>query len=125
MKTLGKQIDSLYTLDAEIKAQNKVLKDLKSRRYKLETKLLKDFEKSDIDGCKGQRGVARTRKATFYNIKDRRKFEKYVLKHKALDLFQNRLSAEALKARRDEGEHVPGVGSFDRTSITVTKRGAR
>jgi hypothetical protein len=125
MKTLGKQIDALKTLDDEIKAQSKILQEMKSRRYKMETRLLKDFESKDIEGCKGKKGVARVRRATFYSIKDRRKFEKYVLKHRALDLFQNRISAEAYKARLDEGEKVPGITSFDRFGITVTKRGAK
>lgn len=124
-KTLGKQIDAMKILDDEIKSVEKGLKALKRRRAKLEARLLKDFDKEDLDGCKGKKGVARLRKAVFYSIKNRRQFDKYVLKHRALDLFQNRISAAAYKARLDEGEVVPGIASFERFGITITKRGAR
>ena len=63
--------------------------------------------------------------ARFPSIKDRSKFDKYVFKHRALDLFQNRISARAYQARLDEGEAVPGVSVYERTSISIRKRGAK
>lgn len=119
---LGARIDKLRAIDLVILTIEKQLKEAKQRRAKLEGRLLREFEKEAIDGCKGRTGVARIRHATFFSIKDRRKFDKYVLKHKALDLFQNRISATAYKARLDEGEAVPGVGKFDKYSIGITKR---
>lgn len=123
--TLGQQIDRMRGLDVKIDAREAALKKLKQKRAKMESKLLRAFKKQDIDGTKGKIGVARIRTATFWSIKDRRKFDKYVLKHKALDLFQNRPSAAAIKARHDEGETVPGLSSFERIGITITKRGAK
>ena len=124
-KSLGRQIDAMGVVDAKIKKSETALNKLKKKRAKLESLLLKGFEKEDIDGSKGRQSVARIRKATFWSIKNRRKFDKYVLKHKALDLFQNRPSAAAIKARHDEGETVPGLSSFERVGITITKRGAK
>lgn len=124
-KTLGVQIDLMKAVDDRIKAAESDLRKLKSRRAKLESRLLKSFEREDIDGSKGKKGVARIRRATFYSIKNRRLFDKYVLRHKALDLFQNRPSVAAIKARHDEGETVPGIASFERFGITITKRGAK
>lgn len=112
----------MYDLAKRIKKAESEVKDLKSIRYKLESKLLKDFDKEAIDGCKGARGVASIRKAEFPSIKDRRKFDKYVLKYKALDLFQNRLSAKAFFDRREEGDLVPGVAVFERIAISIKKR---
>jgi len=122
---LGQRIDEIYTLDQKIKAKEAVVANLKRKRAKLETKLLKGFAKEDIDGCKGARGTARIRRAEFPSIKDRRKFDQYVLKNKALDLFQNRVSASAWKSRLDEGEKVPGISVFERIGVTVTKRGSK
>lgn len=124
-KTLGSQIDRMKIVDDKIKAAEKALRDLKARRAKLEARLIKAFQKQDIDGSKGRNGVARLRRAVFYSIKNRRLFDKYVLKHKALDLFQNRVSAAAYIARMNEGEAVPGIASFERFGITITKRGAK
>lgn len=124
-KSLGKQIDAIYAQDRKIKAVEADLKELKRTRAKMESKLLKGFDKEDIDGCKGTRGVGHIRRAKFPSIKDRRKFNKYVLKHKALDLFQSRVSAQAYNDRLEEGEQVPGVEVFERISVSVTKRGNR
>ena len=120
--TLGGRIDQIKAIDDKIKAAEKIVKGLKQLRAKKEVRLLKKFNNDDIDGCKGKRGTARVRKATFFSIKDRKRFEKYVLKNKALDLFQNRISSTAYKARLDEGEAVPGIASFERIGVTVTAR---
>ncbi len=119
---LGEQIDSLYEFDRKIKSVEESLRGLKSKRAELETKLLRAFDKEDIDGCKGKRGLARIKKARFPSIKDRRKFDKYVIKHKALDLFQNRVSSTAYFARLEDGEAVPGIAIFERIGVSITKR---
>lgn len=122
---LGQRIDQIYALDRKIDAKEASLSKLKKKRAALETKLLKGFAKEDIDGCKGARGTARIRRAEFPSIKDRRAFDKFVLKHKALDLFQNRVSSTAWKARLEEGQKVPGISVFERIGVTVTKRGSK
>lgn len=125
-KPLGKRIVVLRNMDKIIGDIEKQLREAKQKRAKLEVRLLKEFEKEDIDGTKIKGGgTARIRRATFFSISDRRKFNKYVLKHKALDLFQNRISANAYKARLDEGDAVPGVGKFERVGISISMRGAK
>lgn len=125
-KTLGKRMIIMRNLDKLIRAAEGKLKDLKARRAKLESRLLKEFDKEDMDGMKLKGGgTASIKRATFFSISDRRKFDKYVLKHKALDLFQNRISATAYKARLEEGEAPPGVGKFERISISISMRGAK
>jgi hypothetical protein len=125
MGSLGAQIDKMYQLEREIDRSEKVVKGLKQQRAQLEDKLLHDFEKEDIDGCRGKLGIAGIRTAEFPSIKDRQKFDKYVLKHRALDLFQNRLSSKAWKARVEEGEKVPGIAVFERIRISIRKRGRK
>jgi hypothetical protein len=125
-KTLGKRMLIMRNLDKRIAAIEAQLKEVKQKRAKVEARMLKEFEKEDIDGMKLKGGgTARIRRATFFSISDRRKFDKYVLKHKALDLFQNRISANAYKARLEEGDSVPGVGKFERIGISISMRGAK
>lgn len=112
-------------MEQEIRKAEKVTKELKSKRSKMEDKLLREFGKEDIDGCKGKLGVASIGTAEFPSIKDRRKFDQYVLENKAFDLFQNRLSSKAFFARRDEGVKVPGVAVFERIRISIRKRGRK
>lgn len=112
-------------LGRDIKKAEAAVLELKRERAALESKLLKEFGKQEIHGCKGARGVGRIAEAEYPSIKDRRKFDKYVLKNRAFDLFQNRISSKAYFDRLEEGEEVPGVGIFKRISIRVTKRGSK
>ena len=101
------------------------MSDLKKSKGLIEGRLLKRFGKDDIDGCKGSRGVARISTTQHPSIKDRKKFLKYVRQNQAWDLFQNRVASKAYFDRVDEGEDVPGVGVFEKTSVRVTKRGVK
>jgi hypothetical protein len=124
-KTLGQFTDELYDRDTAIKKIEAQLRDAKRERAVIETDFLKAFEKSDIDGCKGARGVANIQKAEFPSIANRKKFERYVLKNNAFDLFQSRVTAKAYFARLEEGETVPGVKVFERIRVSVRKRGSK
>lgn len=122
---LGDQIDKIRAADLEIAATNKLLTEQKRRRAKLEDRLLRSFDKDDIDGCKGKTGVASLRRLRIPQIKNLRRLHKYILKHDALDLLQNRVSSKAYMARLEEGESVPGVEVFTKVSISVRKRGSK
>jgi glutaredoxin 2 len=124
-KTLGQFSDELYDQDQTIKKIEKTLKEAKQLRAEVENEFLRAFEKDEIDGCKGSRSSASIRTAQYPTIKNRNKFEKYVLKKKAFDLFQSRVTAKAYFARLDEGETVPGVEVFERIRVSVRKRGNR
>lgn len=100
------------------------MKKMKQKRAKLENALLSKFGKDKIDGCKGATAIASIRKARFPSIKDMRKFHQYILKHKALDLLQNRVASKAYFARLEEGENVPGINIFERVSVSIRGRKA-
>jgi hypothetical protein len=121
-KSLGSHIDRLYGMDQEIKAAGVVVSKLKSRRAKLEAKLLRLFKRQDIDGARGKVGVSGTQSARFPTVKNRAKLERYILKHRALDLLQNRINSRAYFDRLEEGEEVPGVSVFERVRVSVRKR---
>jgi hypothetical protein len=122
MKSLGAQIDALYDLEQEINEAERQVRELKQQRAKKEANLLRQFGKEDIDGCKGTRGVASIRTAQFPSIKDRRKFERYVIKNRAFDLFQARVASRAYFDRIEEGEEIPGVKVFERISVSIRRR---
>jgi len=98
------------------------VKDLKAERRKLESKALKAFDKDDIDGAKGKTGIAGIAKTSHPQIKDLRKFRKYLIKNKAWDLLQNRIASRAYFDRLEEGESVPGVEVFENIKVRVRAR---
>lgn len=56
-------------------------------------------------------------------IEDWESFERFVLRHKRLDLFQRRLSATAIREMMEDrdGKAIPGVGTFKVRKLSVTK----
>lgn len=119
---LGHQIDVMYEADRAIKKVETELRELKQHRAKLETRLLRSFDKEDIHGCTGRRGKAFIQSTDFPRVEDRVKLDRYVLKKRALDLFTSRVSVQAWKDRIDDGEKVPGVGVFTRIRVSIRKR---
>lgn len=123
VKSLGQQIDALYDVDQEIHRIHKELTEVKQKRAKLETRLLKNFDKKKVDGCRTSKAVSSIKKTDFPSIGDRKKFFKYVAKAKAFDLLQSRIASRAYFDRLEEGEEVPGVKVFTRISVSIRKRG--
>lgn len=112
-------------MDKKIAEVNKLLTDQKQIRAKMEARLLKKFDKADIDGCRGTRAVSSVRRTDFPSIKNRKAFLRYVVRNKAYDLLQNRIAARAYNDRLEEGEVVPGVSVFTRISVSIRKRGSK
>ena len=119
---LGKLIDLLYEQDQKIKLQEKVLRDLKSKRFKIESQLLGQFEKKDLSGAAGKVGKSTLKEFRHLSIKGKNKFWRYVVKNKAFDLVQNRIASRAYFDRLEDGDEVPGVSVFTRYRINVRKR---
>lgn len=119
---LGVLIDRLRDKDIAVSKAEKIVKDLKQERAKLEKKLLRAFDKDDIDGAKGKKGVASIKATHHPSIKDRVKFMKFVIKNKAYDLLQNRIASRAYFDRLEEGVSVPGVAVFDNIKVSVRAR---
>lgn len=122
MLKLGSLIDKLRDKDVAISKAEKVVKDLKTERRRLENKLLKAFDKDDIEGAKGKKGIAAVRKSAHPSIKDRSKFMRYLIKNKAYDLLQNRIASRAYFDRLEEGETIPGVTVFENFRVSVRAR---
>jgi len=122
MKTVtGDLIDALYTQDKVIDGIEAKLRDAKAKRDGIQARLIKKFTISKLNGARGKLGTAFVRKTDHPSIKNRPKFLKYVVAHKAFDLFQNRITPTAYFERLENGERVPGVKIFTSVRVSVTK----
>lgn len=122
MKT-AQLIERLAEEDKAIKMLEFNLRLAKANREKLAQRLLKLFDKGKIDTQRCGKLIAEKKFSAFPSIKNRPKFLKFVIANDAYDLFQNRVSATALKEREAEGVKVPGVEVFKKWYISVkTKR---
>lgn len=121
--TIGACIDALYVLRAKRLAGQKEVDKVKAEEAQYEEHILNNFTKTDLRGAKGDIATAAVKSATVYNIDDFDAYFSWVEANDARDCVQKRLSQTAIAARFDNGETVPGVSSFTKISLSLTKAG--
>lgn len=122
-KELGTVIDKLYAFDQDIDVVERQLKKLKDKRAIMERKLLGQLQDGKLEKAAGHKAIASITKREIPTIKNPRKFQKFVIKNNAFDLYQNRVASRAYFARREDGTVVPGVEVFKKVSVSIRKRG--
>lgn len=124
-KTLGACVDMAYELRAErLEFQKKYeaeLAAMKKREDEIEEHILQSFDKSDIEGAKGSVATASVSRLTVPSVKDWPKTFAWIAKHKAWDLMEKRMARVAYRDRTEAGEVIPGVESFVKVSLSLTK----
>lgn len=121
--TIGACIDELYELRAKRLAGQKEVDRVKAIEQMYEDHILANFTKTDLRGAKGDIATAAIKKSTVYNIDDWSAYTQWVHDNEAYDCLQKRLSSTAIAARFDNGEEVPGVSTFEKVSLSLTKAG--
>lgn len=121
-KTLGACADRLGEL-RDAKAQlARALEDLETERKAIEARLIKELPASDSDGIAGRAFRATVVTKRIPQIADWEKLTAYVKKTGAFELFQRRLSEEAVKERWEAKQNVPGVEGFTKKKISLTQK---
>jgi hypothetical protein len=104
--------DKLLAQVNEVKAEIAFLEDL----------ALKRFGKEGIEGVKGKDATGFIQELDHYTIADRNALDKWVKRTKHLEVFQNRVSSEAVQGLQAQGLKVPGIGVFTSTHFRTRKR---
>jgi broad specificity phosphatase PhoE len=123
---LGELIDTLYALRTkrlalERKAET-AAEPLKAQEKALETQLINEFSKGELDGAKGKRATAAVQRATVASVRDWEEFYAWLGKTKSWDMMQRRVNNAAYRERLDAHKPVPGVEPFVSISLSITKR---
>lgn len=124
-KTIGACLDQLYEQRAERLAAQKQIDVMKKAEADLEEHILKQFDKADLNGAKGDLATGGITKKTVYSIEDWPTFIAYVSKKKAWDILYKQAAQLALRERFDNGEEVPGIKAFEKISLSLTKAGGK
>lgn len=120
-KTLGECADALYqTRQNRLELQRQVA-DIEAYEKGLKEHIINTLPKSRQEGAQGKMARVTIVKKDVPQVKDWDAFYGYVHKHKAYELLQRRLSAEALTERLDAGKKVPGVETFTAVTLSVNK----
>lgn len=123
---LGKSIDLAFELRAvrlEFEKQvDEVVSALKARYKEVEDHIINSFNKSDIEGAKGQLATAGINKTTVAQVEDWEKLWPWIAKQKAWDMVQRRINDKSYRDRLEEKQKIPGVVPYVVTKLSLTKR---
>lgn len=122
-KKLGTLVDELYDVrdrKGALQAQMKILEEEESG---LETQMLVQMEEQGLDQVRGEKATVSISKSKVPQVKDWDALNRFILRHKALHLYQRRLAVGAYREaiELNNGKQLPGVEEFDKTTLNVRK----
>jgi hypothetical protein len=128
-KTLGACVDLAYTLrSARIEAQREMearIEEMKEQEHQIRDYIINSFKKSDIEGAKGQVATVSLTRTVLPSPKDWDAIYKYIKKYDAFDLLERRVHRAAYKDRVEAGDVIPGIETFDKIDLSLTKIGGK
>lgn len=129
---LGTLIDRLYKQNQVVARKKRLVAKAETNVKREETKAAKidaeirdRFKRGEINGAVGSVGKAALKTLTSAQLHDWNKLRKYVLANNAVDLFQRRINKSAWLERLADRKNrpIPGIKSYDRVVLSVTKKG--
>lgn len=102
-------------------AADKVAAMLKSDETKLKELIIAAMVGQKYEGTVISGRMTKTVLKIAPVVDDRQQFEDYIYKNHALDLLQFRISAGAIKERKEAGEVIPGIGEVETYDLSDTK----
>lgn len=119
---LGEIGDRIYAMNAEIAAANKVVDELQSKKRELEDLLMSRMDEAGTDIVRGAAATVSISESVKPQIQDFDALATFVIRRKALHLFERRIASTAYKELRDEiGKPIPGVSEFVARRLNVRK----
>lgn len=112
--------DKVDKIEAKAAAQTK---DFKARIKELEELLLAALQDADMKSFTGKKSVAEVKESLRISIKDFEELEKFIIRKKALNLFERRISSTAYKEQKEllGGKPIPGLSEFTQARLNVKK----
>lgn len=120
---LGALGDSIYDKADEIVLANAKVKALEVEKRGLEERLLNEMTAAGTAIVRGVKSTVTITESVRPQIADFEAFEKFVLRKKALYLFERRVAAVAYREMKEsmKGKAVPGISEFVQQKLSVRK----
>lgn len=120
--SVGAAVDFLYATREKRKMFEAQAAAVKEEETEIETQIFNKFKKADLDGARGKQAQASVSSSDVPTLDDWDAFAEHLKKNPAdLDMLQRRLAIEAVRARWSDKIVVPGVGTFTKIKLTLTK----
>lgn len=119
----GATADKLYKKAQDLAKANAKVKDLENEQREIQNELLAAMNDAGTGIIRGKFATVSISETTRASIADFEAFEKFVLRHKALQLFERRVSSTAYREMRDTlgGKEIPGLSEFTQQRLNVRK----
>lgn len=121
-KKLDDCIDRLLELQDRVKDTETTARAIQREYDALENYLLDTLPKPQLDGAAGKLGTIKIKRSVVPNVVDWDKVYAYIKKNDAWELLHRRISITACKERWDNKKDVPGVETFTKIGLSVTRR---
>jgi len=117
----GELGDALYLKNEEIGVIQAQLKELELEKRDIEAKLLDAMQAAGTDIVRGSKATVSKSEILRAQIVDYEKLQKFVLRRKALELFERRISSKVYSELKSAlgGKPIPGLVDFTQTRLNV------
>jgi hypothetical protein len=119
-------VDAHYSLKVKRDKLEEKVKEIKRDIEKLEGEALHKFSKEKIEKASGRKATGFIQGLDHYNVVDRRKLDAYVKRTGNFELFQNRVSGEAVQDIEATNKRfkmsAAGIGMYTSTHFRTRKR---
>ncbi len=129
---LGTLVDRLYKAQQEVAEANRekarmerIVQTKKHKAATIETEIRNRFKRSTLEGAEGKIARVSLKKLVGPQLKDWDKLAAFVLKNKACELFQRKISKQAWLDWLEERKQrpIPGISKYEEIRLSVTKKG--
>ncbi len=129
---LGTLIDRLYKAQQhiaeasrEVARAERVVQNRKHKATMIETEIRARFKRGTLEGAEGKIARVSLKKVVGPQLKNWDKLAAFVLKNKAPELFQRRISKQAWLDWLDDRKQrpIPGITKYEEIRLSVTKKG--
>lgn len=126
VKNVNWYVDTHYALKVKRDKLKDKVKEVVDDIEKLEGEALHKFGKEGIEGAKGKKATGFIQELDHYNVADRRKLDAYVKRTGHFELFQNRVSGDAVQDIEATSKRfkrsAAGIGLYTSTHFRTRKR---
>lgn len=127
LKSIETRVEKLALMRAQASELEGELAQVKNAIKEASEELVSAMKEAGTTTIKTEIASVTVSTSQVPQVEDWAEFDAWVLKHKALDMFQRRISVSAWRERTDAGVNVPGVQVFPKDVLTfrTTKEKAK
>jgi len=115
-------IKQLASIKKQIETANKSIKDLKSKKQEVEFLIMQDLTDDGSSLSCTEHGTVSINPRLVPSVKNWAEFEAYIYENRALHLLQRRPSSDAYRDEIKIHGDIPGVETFEVTTLNYSKK---